>query len=276
MVFRWIWLSLTLLAAPVSASGESGLLDDKEAGFLAPLHALNGGTSVPAIAPFAVIGRGTVNTSLGPLAGTALSNVTCGTGSTLVLVIGWIGNPTGTAQLTVFWGAAGPSSAFGGSLTEINSFVDGTNTLRAAIYMLHGTVAGTHDIDITFNDADALSAAATALEVTGGGIKDIDNGSAKATGSGTAPDTGTDESTIVANDVLIGMVVTNGPVADVPGSWGHSFTGVQRDGTSEPAINATTSDSYRIVSSADFYQAGKTGITSRTWIAIFAAIKGQL
>jgi uncharacterized repeat protein (TIGR02543 family) len=76
-------------------------------------------------------------------------------------------------------------------------------------------------------------------------------------------------------ELLIGVLGTEGPVEDNPGTWDYYFVTGPRDGTSggDDVSNITSSMGYRIVSATDAYIAQKSGITSRYWGATIATFK---
>jgi hypothetical protein len=95
-----------------------------------------------------------------------------------------------------------------------------------------------------------------------------------ASGSGTTPSSGA--ATTTQNDeLLIGVVGTEGPETDTAGTWQNSFTEGPRAGTTATTGNAeiTVSMGWQIVTSAGDYSAEKSGIASRDWAAAIAAYK---
>ena len=92
------------------------------------------------------------------------------------------------------------------------------------------------------------------------------------TQSGTTPTVGPTEMTTQADELLIGVIGTEGPVGDAAGTWGNSFTAGPRVGTTggDANTNWTVSLGYRIVSATSGYTAQKSGITSRNWAATIA------
>lgn len=93
----------------------------------------------------------------------------------------------------------------------------------------------------------------------------------------TIPTVGPTGTTIQANELLIGVMGTEGPVEDNPGTWEYSFFEGPRAGTTagDAATNMTVSLGYRIVSSTGEYTAQKNGITERYWAAAIATFKGM-
>ncbi len=95
-----------------------------------------------------------------------------------------------------------------------------------------------------------------------------------ASGTGTTPSSGA-ATTVKADQLLIGVVGTEGPGSDAAGTWGNSFTAGPRAGTTATTTDAeiTVSMGWRIVSDASAYTAAKSGITSRDWAASIATFK---
>jgi len=95
-----------------------------------------------------------------------------------------------------------------------------------------------------------------------------------ASGTSTTPSSGA-VTTTQNDELLIGVVGTEGPETDAAGTWQNSFTEGPREGTTATTGNAeiTVSMGWQIVSSAGVYAAEKSGITSRDWAAAIAAYK---
>ena len=96
-----------------------------------------------------------------------------------------------------------------------------------------------------------------------------------ASGTSTSPSSGA-ANTVQADQLLIGVVGTEGPSGDTEGTWSNSFTAGPRAGTTggtDATTNITVSLGYRIVTTAGSYTAAKTGITSRDWAASIATFK---
>lgn len=129
---------------------------------------------------------------------------------------------------------------------------------------------GTGTLTVTFSIA-VTKKALTAFYILGGTaafggvIKD-------ATGTSTSPTTGAGATT--GDNMVMGFIFTNGPVEDAAGTWSNSYNAGQRDGTTGGAAtdNVTVSDAWRTVTGSSSVAAAKTGITSRNWIAMKAAL----
>jgi phosphodiesterase/alkaline phosphatase D-like protein len=101
----------------------------------------------------------------------------------------------------------------------------------------------------------------------------------QSTASGTTPTVGPTGTTTQPDELLIGVIGTNGPVEDLAGTWQNDFLTDPdlRVGTSGDAAdtNWTVSMGYRIVSATGEYTAQKNGITSRLWAATIATFKTE-
>ncbi len=97
------------------------------------------------------------------------------------------------------------------------------------------------------------------------------------TQSGTTPNVGPTGMTTQADELLIGVIGTEGPVGDTAGTWSNSFSAGPRAGTTggDANTNWTVSLGYRIVSSTGAYTAQKSGVTSRNWAATIATFKSE-
>lgn len=95
------------------------------------------------------------------------------------------------------------------------------------------------------------------------------------TGAGTTPDSGLSASTAEADELLLGAVLTDGPVEDAAGTWeADTATAGQRAGTTG-GTDRTLSEGYALNKAIGSYRAKKTGITSRNWIAGLLAYRAD-
>ncbi len=92
------------------------------------------------------------------------------------------------------------------------------------------------------------------------------------------PSSGPSATTTQADELLIGIVGTEGPIGDNAGIWDNAFLDGPRAGTSGGTddTNITIALGYQIVSASNSYTASKTGITSRDWAAILGTFKADL
>ena len=91
------------------------------------------------------------------------------------------------------------------------------------------------------------------------------------TGSSATPSSGATAATTQPDELLIGVIGTEGPVEDAAGTWDSSFTAGPRDGTSgTDDTNLAISLGFKIVSATGAYTASKSGVTSRDWGALIA------
>jgi hypothetical protein len=151
--------------------------------------------------------------------------------------------------------------------------------LRAYTFAAYNVTAlpsgGTITITQTVYSTTAVAARAAVVSVFRGlapsGALEQTNTSS---GSSTTPSSGA-ATTIQADQLLIGVVGTEGPGTDDAGTWGNSFTAGPRAGTTATTGDAeiTVSMGYQIVSAAGSYTAAKSGMTSRDWAASIATFK---
>lgn len=149
------------------------------------------------------------------------------------------------------------------------------------IYYLTNFTGATGPIDIQLDGVDAPKAAAASAYIVRG-LQDSAPGVLDpgiygiGAGSSTTPSVTANNATAQACEALVAMVVTKGPSTDAAGTWGNSFTAVQRVGTTggaTPDLNITVSDATRATTSIGTYTASKSAITSRAWFAIIAGFK---
>lgn len=158
------------------------------------------------------------------------------------------------------------------------SFGDGSYS--GELYILTDFTGTTADINIQLDIVDTPKAAAATAYVVSG-LQDLFVNVVDppmyslAVGSSTTPSV-TAGATAQACEFLPAMVVTKGPSSDAAGTWGNSFTGLQRVGTTAgalPSLNITVSDAYRAVTSVGTYTASKSAITSRPWLIFIDGFK---
>ena len=96
--------------------------------------------------------------------------------------------------------------------------------------------------------------------------------------SGTTPTVGPTGGSAQANELIIGVIGTEGPVEDAAGSWDYSFLSGPRAGTTgdDDETNMTVCLGYRIAFEISDFTAQKSGITDRYWGSTIASFKGGL
>jgi hypothetical protein len=132
--------------------------------------------------------------------------------------------------------------------------------------------SGTSDIVLTSASGKARALFATSINAVNTADKSAANGS---TSTSTTPSSGATATTTAADEILIGLIATNGPDGDTAGSWSNSFNNGQRLGSTGNAAssNMTVSEGYLIVSATQTATAAKTGITARAWIGAVITLK---
>jgi hypothetical protein len=165
------------------------------------------------------------------------------------------------------------SDAAGNSYSQVGSTVINSGNVRTYLFAAYdvNSMASGSAITVTSSPAVTARVAVAAL------FRGLDDSSpldrtASATGSSNAPSSGASGTTAQADELLIGVVATEGPNGDAAGTWDGSFTAGPRLGSTGGTddTNLTISLGYRIVSATGSYTASKTGITSRDWDAMIA------
>jgi hypothetical protein len=186
--------------------------------------------------------------------------------------------------------ATDPYQSLGVSITDAagNSYQEAAISIcygrvRTYIFAAYDVIAlpGGSAISISFsNSITAKSAVASVfrgLAEVGSLDRSLGNpvAGAQETASGTTATVGPTGTTTQTAELLIGVIGTEGPVEDSPGTWDYSFIAGPRDGTSggDAVSNITAAMGYRIVSTTAAYTAQKSGITSRYWGATIATFR---
>ena len=219
------------------------------------------------------IGRALTKTSGTSLTVTSDQAVTVGD----TIIIGYVTDPAQNLVVNV-------TDSAGNSYEQAALAVNWAN---GRSYIFYAQVANLLPIGGTITiEGDQSVAAKAAVVTVFSGLADINVldqflGNPKiedqTTETGTTPTVGPTGTTEQANELLIGVIGTNGPVEDDAGTWGNSFTNGPREGTTggDADTNWTVSLGYRIVSAAGTYTAQKSGITSRLWAATIATFKTE-
>jgi PhoD-like phosphatase len=228
-------------------------------------------TSVGAVSYMGDIGTATTKTS-----GTSLSvstNQAVAAGDTII--VAYVTDPAQNLVVNV-------SDDAGNTYEQAALAVNWSNG-RAYIFAAYDVTALPNHSSITISCDQSVAAKAAVVSVFRGlaqvNVLDQFLGNPRiedqTTQSGTTPSVGPTGTTTQANELLIGVIGTNGPVEDTAGTWNNSFTAGSRVGTTggSAADNWTVSMGYRIVSATGTYTAQKSGITSRNWAAAIATFK---
>jgi hypothetical protein len=170
-------------------------------------------------------------------------------------------------------GAVSVADSAGNSYTsaaDINN-PSGVRTVIFVAYHVNALPSGS-TITITHPSVTARAAVASVFRgLLSAGLDRTHTG----TGSSTSPSSGATSATSQADELLIGGVGTEGPSGDAAGTWGGSFSDLQRVGTTggTATTNICVSMGYRIVSSTGTYTASKSSITSRDWATAIATFR---
>jgi hypothetical protein len=224
--------------------------------------------AAPPIAYVADIGTNTIkNSSIADLVVTTTADVVAGDD----IIIAYATDPSQDLNISV-------SDSVGNKYQQAAMAINVGN-LRTFTFAAYNVTAlpsgGTITITQTVYSATAVAARAAVVSVFRGlapsGALEQTNTSS---GSSTTPSSGA-ATTIQADQLLIGVVGTEGPGTDTAGTWSNSFIEGPRAGTTATTTDAeiTVSMGYLIVSAANPYTAAKSGITSRDWAASIATFK---
>ena len=220
-------------------------------------------TPPPPISFIGNIGTATANTAGTSLAITPTSAVNAGDD----IIITFSSDPSQTYEISV-------SDNAGNTYYQVASSTSSGN-LRAYIFAAYHVNALTTSnvITITHTSVTARAAAANVFRgLAPAGALDQNH-----IGYKTATSTPTSGSitTTQADELLIGIVGTEGPVGDAAGSWGSGWTPGSRVGTTSGTADAniTMSMGYQIVSSIGTYEASKSSITARDAASAIVSFK---
>jgi uncharacterized repeat protein (TIGR02543 family) len=220
-------------------------------------------TPPPPISFIGNIGTATANTSGTSLAITPTSAVNAGDD----IIITFASDPSQTYEISV-------SDNAGNTYYQVASSTSSGN-LRAYIFAAYHVNALTTSnvITITHTSVTARAAAADVFRglAPAGALDQNHIGYKTATST---PNSGS-ITTTQADELLIGLVGTEGPVGDAAGSWVSGWTPGSRVGTTSGTADAniTMSMGYQIVSSTGTYEASKSGITARDAASAIVSFK---
>lgn len=191
------------------------------------------------------------------------------TGNDIIVALGTDPNSNMTVTVTDSAGNTYQEEAL-----EVN--VGNIRTYLFAAYDVNAMPIGS-EITISMSVGVTAHAAVAALF---DGLADVDtlDQMASENDTSTSPSSGVTSATTQADELLIGVVGTEGSADDSAGTWGDSFLAGPRAGTTGGADdeNITISMGYRIVDATGSYTASKSGITSRDWAAIIGTFKADL
>jgi hypothetical protein len=165
-----------------------------------------------------------------------------------------------------------------------NMTVDVTSTakVRTTIFQAHVVTAlpaGNPAITVHHDNITARSAVVSVFRGLASSTVLDKTMSAFSTSNGTSPSTGATGTTVLADELLVGAIGTEGGHYDAPGTWSNAFSQGPRLGTgvgtnSSTATDITTSLGWKIVSAVGAYTAQKQGTGSKPWAAGIATFKG--
>jgi uncharacterized repeat protein (TIGR02543 family) len=220
-------------------------------------------TPPPPISFIGSIGTATANTTGTTLVITPAASVTAGDD----IIVTFASDPSQTYEISV-------SDNAGNTYYQVASSTSSGN-LRSYIFAAYHVNALTTSNAITITHTSVVARAAAANVFRGlapaGALDQNHIGYKTAT---TTPTSGS-ITTTQADELLIGMVGTEGPIGDAAGSWGLGWSTGSRVGTTSGTADAniTMSMGYQIVSSIGTYEASKSGITSRDAASAIVSFK---
>jgi hypothetical protein len=167
------------------------------------------------------------------------------------------------------------SDPAGNSYSQVSLVVNSGN-IRTYLFAAFDVNSFPFGSTITINSTPAVTARAAVVGLFSGlaDSNPLDQTMSNA-GSSTTPSSGATSVTAQVDELLIGVVGTEGPDGDSAGTWDASFLAGSRLGSTGGTddTNITVSLGYQIVSATGEYSASKTGITARDWGAIIATFK---
>lgn len=192
------------------------------------------------------------------------------TGNDIVVALGT--DPNSNLQVTV-------TDSAGNTYQQV-ALVINSGQIRTYLFAAYDVNAMPVGSDITISMSVAVTAnAAVAALFDGLADNGVFDQVASATASNTStPSSGATPTTTQADELLIGVIGTEGPVGDTAGTWQNSFLDGPRTGTTVGTAdtNITIALGYRVVDTVGTYTAAKTGITARDWGAIIGTFKADL
>lgn len=180
-------------------------------------------------------------------------------------------------------GAVSVTDSAGNSYT---SYIDVTSPTASPTDRVRILLFASFDVNalsspgtITITHPSITARAATASVFRGLAPTGTFDRSSTNTGASTAPSSGATPLTTQADELLIGVVGTEGPETDTPGNWLNSFVAGPRLGTTGSTIaasNVTVSMGYRVVNATGSYTAAKENIQGRSWSAGIATFRMEV
>ncbi|HSN95241.1 MAG TPA: metallophosphoesterase [Anaerolineaceae bacterium] len=265
--FRIKTILITLLLITGLVTGDMGLVFAKNVG-----HAALGPKSSPDLAPGLVyLGNlGTIATKTSATELQITTEQTVNAGNDIFVALGTDPNSSLTVAVT---------DNAGNSYTQVELEIN-TGNIRTYLFGAYDVNAMPIGSKITISMSVAVTAHA-AVAALFDGLTDenaLDQLASSNQASSSTPASGMTGTTTQADELLIGVIGTEGPVGDSAGTWENLFLDGPRTGTTGGTddTNISISLGYRIVSTTGTYTAAKSGITARDWAAIIGTFKMDL
>ena len=168
------------------------------------------------------------------------------------------------------------SVSFGGvPLAQLASHSLGSEVYRVEVWGAYFSSAYSGSAFAYTDEYGASCVGGVAVEVVGlpaAGAWDV---SAYDERTSTTPSSGYTGLPSQAHEFALGIVATNGPPTDAPGTWIGGLTEGQRDGYDNGWCAITVSEGYRVTTEREAQVASKTGITLRPWGALIATFRAR-
>lgn len=171
-------------------------------------------------------------------------------------------------------GEGTPNSVMWGT-RELNfKDVKNANGLAVAVYtMYRNDATKTESLVATWNGTAPTAKVMFATQITGVWRRDILVTNANA--ASVTPTSGALQTTGFAEEFLLGVMASEGPIGDTVGSPSLSYSLGQRVGTTGDAddSNVTVQEIFKITTVAEDTRARMTGVTERDWCVILITLE---
>jgi hypothetical protein len=168
--------------------------------------------------------------------------------------------------------ADNPAVSWGPNVMSLGYSQQGARSRTNTYLLYYDGDADTNDIVASWGRSGPATKVMLASHVTGTRRRAFAKGNA---GTGGDPTSGALVPTSFAEAFLAGLIASEGPVGDTPGTPSLGYTSGQRVGTTGGAAstNITLHEIYKITTVAENTRALTTGMTSRDWHVIVTGMK---
>jgi hypothetical protein len=172
-----------------------------------------------------------------------------------------------------------PTATWNGISMTLDAAVSSQTATSTYIFRLDNVTGATGNVIITQPNLATSSAAMFAIQVAGLTANSFDKTAGVSNAGSTTPNSGATAATAVANEFLLGIISTNGPIADTVPTWGgDTATAGQRVGTTggSATTNEVLAEGFSIQSVIGARTSSATGITSRAWSCLITTYQGAV